>query len=81
MGIAQIGFYFFAWDLGVNFLGIQIFQDLRFRKKFFKKIQILGVIEKCIGWFLLCLFLGGFFIKRAKKICIYDYVKSGIGTF
>ena len=34
---------------------------------FFKKIQILGVIEKCIGWFLLYLFLGDFFYEKFKK--------------
>ena len=49
MGIAGNGVLFFAWDLGVIFLGIQIFKYLRFQKKFF---QILGIIEKCIGLFL-----------------------------
>ena len=53
--------FIFCLDLGVIFLGIQIFEDLRFRKKFFKKVQILGIIEKCIGWVLVYPFLGGFF--------------------
>ena len=45
---------FFAWDLGVFFLDIRIFQDLRlFTKKHFLKLQILGIIEKFIDWFLL----------------------------
>ena len=60
----------FAWDLGIIFLGIQIFQDLRLQKKFFKKIQILGVIEKCIGWVLVYPFLGGFLLKVQKR-CVY----------
>ena len=54
MGIAE-SVLFFAWDLGVIFLGMRIF------KKIFFEIQILGVIEKYIGWFLVCLFLGGWF--------------------
>ena len=58
-----------------DFLGFKI------SKFFLKKIQILGVIEKGIGWFLLYPFLGVFFIKSAKKMCVYDYVKNGIGTF
>ena len=53
--------FIFSLDLGVIFLGIQIFEDLRFRKKFFKKVQILGIIEKCIGWVLVYPFLGVFF--------------------
>ena len=80
MGIIKIGFYFFPWDLGLIFLGISTFQDLKFRF-FKKKVQILGITEKCIGCFLVYLFLEGFFIKSVKRICIYDYVKSRIGTF
>ena len=41
----------------------------------------MGVIEKCIGWVLVYPFLGGFFIKSAKRMCTYDYVKNRIGTF
>ena len=67
MGIIEIGFYFL--------LEIQasIFEGL--------KIQILGVIEKCIGWFRVYLLLGGFFIKSAKRMCIYDYIIFSIDTF
>ena len=58
MGIVEIGFYFL----------LEI-QESFFETKIFKKIQILGIIEKCIGWFLIYLFLGFFFflIKSAKK--------------
>ena len=41
----------------------------------------MGVIEKCIGWVLVYPFLGGFFIKSARRTCICDYVISGIGTY
>ena len=37
-------------------------------------------MEKCIGWFLVYPFLGGFFIKSAKRMCICDYVENRIGT-
>ena len=79
MGIAEMGFYFL---LVIFFLGIQIFEDLRFRKKiFFFLIQILGIIEKCIGWVLVYPFLGRLFIKSAKKMCICEYVIFGIDTY
>ena len=81
MGIAEIEFYFLLEIQASIFLGIPIFQDLRFRKKNFLKIQILGIIEKCIGCFLVYPFLGGFFIKSGKKMCICDYVKNRISTF
>ena len=68
---------FFAWDLGIVFLGIPIFWDLRFQNKNF---LILGIIEKCIGCFLVYLFLGVFLIKNVKRMCICDYVKNRIGT-
>ena len=71
----------FAWDLGVIFLAMPIFQDLRFPKSFFKKIQILGIIEKCMGCFLVYLFLEVFLLKSAKKMRIYDCVKNRFGTF
>ena len=35
MGVEGIGVLFFAWDLGVIFLGIPDFKILRFRKNFF----------------------------------------------
>ena len=81
MGIAEIEFYFLLEIQASIFLGIPIFQDLRFRKKFFLKIQILGIIEKCIGCFLVYPFLGVFFIKSGKKMRICDYVKNRISTF
>ena len=36
------------------------------KKKFFFLIQILGIIEKCIGCFLVYPFLGGFLLKVQK---------------
>ena len=59
--VLQEWVFIFCLDLGVIFLGIQIFEDLRFRKNFFKKVQILGIIKKCIGWVLVYPFLGFFF--------------------
>ena len=41
----------------------------------------MGVIEKCIGWILVYPFLGGFFIKNAKRMCICEYVIFGIDAF
>ena len=46
---------------------------LRFKisKKFFLKIWILGIIEKCIGWFLVYLFLGVFLLKVQNEcVCV-----------
>ena len=40
----------------------------------------MGIIEKCIVWFLVYLFERGFFIKSAKRMFICDYVKNRIGT-
>ena len=69
-------------DLGVIFLGIRIFEDLKSRKKFFFKIQILGIIEKCIGWVVAYPFLGVFFfIKCAKRMCICEYFNNRIATY
>ena len=36
---------FFAWDVGVIFLGIPSFKILRFWKSFFLKIQIIQVVS------------------------------------
>ena len=53
---------------------------LRFKiskKKF--KIQILGIIEKCIGCFLVYLFLGVFFLLNVlKRMCIFDSFKIAL---
>ena len=45
------------------------------------KIQILSVIEKCIGWILVYPFLGAFLIKSAKRMCICEYVIFSIDIF
>ena len=47
-----------------DFLGFKI------SKNFFLKFQILGIIEKCIGWFLVYPFLGCFLLKVQKR-CVY----------
>ena len=57
------------------------FSGFKISKIFFFKIQILGVKEKCIGLVLVYPFLGFYFIKSAKRICICDYVIFGIGTY
>ena len=71
MGTAEMGFYFLIEIQVSFFVGIRIFEDLRFRKKIFFLIQILGIIEKCMGWVIVYPFLGVFFIKSAKRMCIY----------
>ena len=38
---------------------------------FFFKFRFLGIIEKCVGCFLVYPFLGAFFIKKCKKKCVY----------
>ena len=45
---------------------------LRFKisKKIFFKIQVLRIMEKCIGWFLVYPFLGAFLLKVPKE-CVY----------
>ena len=61
---------FFAWDLGIKFLGIPNWMI----EGFFKKKIIFGlkaVIEKCVGCFLAYLFLRVFVSKRYKKcVCV-----------
>ena len=52
--------FIFAWDLGVIFLCALNFKILRFPECFFN-LGLKGVIEKCVGCFLLYLFLGVFF--------------------
>ena len=70
MGIAEMGFYFLIEIQVSFFVGIRIFEDLRFRKKFFFLIQILGIIEKCMGWVVVYPFLGVFLLKVQKE-CVY----------
>ena len=81
MGIIEIGVLFFAWDLGVIFLGIPIFQDLKIRKKkFFENLDFGCHREMCR--LVPCIpILGGFFIKSAKWMGMRNYVSFAIGTF
>ena len=79
MGIAEIGFYFLLEIQASFFQAYRFFKIEDFEKNFFL-IQILGIIEKCIGCFLVYLFLG-VLIKSVKKMRIYDYVKNRIGAF
>ena len=74
--------FIFAWDLVVIFLGILNFKILRFRIFFFFKLGLKGVIEKCVGCFLVYLFLGVFFrLKSVKKMCLCDKFKKGNVTY
>ena len=41
----------------------------------------MSVIEKCIGWVIVYQFLGLFFIKSAKRMCIGEYVIFSINIF
>ena len=82
MGIAGMGFYFLLDIQTSFFFGIPNFKISGFRKKKFFKFGFQGFIEKCVGCFLVYLFLkGSFFIKSAKRLCICDYVKNCIVTF
>ena len=53
--------FIFAWDLGIIFLDLPIGWLTRFFKKRFLNFGLKGIIEKCVGCFLVYLFLGGFF--------------------
>ena len=74
--------FIFTGDLGVIFLGIPNLVNSSFSKKniFFSNFGLKGVVEKCVGCFLVYLFWGvHFFIERyygmrglifcAKLIC------------
>ena len=80
MGIVEIGFNFLL-EIQASFFQAYGFLGFKISKKKNFYIQILDVIEKYIGWFLVYPFLGGFFIKSAKKMCICEYVKNCVGTF
>ena len=78
MCIAEI---FFAWDLGVIFLGTPSFKILRFRKSFFLKIQILRCHRKMCRLFpYIPIFKGVFLVKSVKKMCMCAGVKNHIVT-
>ena len=62
--------FIFAWVLGVIFLCVLNFKILRFPKNYFFNLGIKCVIEKCVGCFLVYLFLGGFSIKKYRKMCL-----------
>ena len=79
MGIVEMGFIF-SLRFRCNFFRHTDFLRFKISKFFFKKIQILGIIEKRIVCFLVYLFLEVFFIESAKRMCICDYVKNRIGT-
>ena len=71
-----------AWDLGVIFLAIPNFANFEFWKHFFFNIGLKGVIEKCVGCFLLYLFLRGFFDKKGVTkqgcVCVCDSFKNAL---
>ena len=74
MGIVEMGFIF-SLRFRCNFFRDTDFLRFKISKIFLKKIQILGIIEKRIGCFLVYPFLEIFFIESAKRMCICDYVK------
>ena len=49
--------FIFAWDLGVIFSGIPNLVIGQFLKFFFFNFGLKGVVEKCVGCFLVYLFL------------------------
>ena len=81
MGIAEIEFYLLLEIQASFFQAYGFFKIEDFENNFFFKIQIIGIKEKCIGWFLVYLFQGVVFIISAKRMCKCDYVKNPIGTF
>ena len=48
-----------AWDLGAKFLGIPNWVIGRFLTSFFFYFGLKGVVETCVGSFLVYLFFGG----------------------
>ena len=69
MGIVEVGFIF-SLRFRCNFFRDTDFLRFKISKFFFKKIQILGIIEKRIGCFLVYLFLEVFLLK-VRKECVY----------
>ena len=55
--------FIFAWDLDVSFLGIAIGWLTSFKRLFFLNFGLKGVIETCVGCFLVYLFLRVFLLK------------------
>ena len=65
MGITGMGGFIFAWDLGVIFLGIPKWVAGGFLEKI---VGLKGVIEKCVGCFLVYFFRGaGVLIKLGNN--------------
>ena len=58
----------FAWDLGVIFLGVPNCAICGLLKTIFFYFGLKGVMEKCVGCFLVYLFLRGFLTKRCNKV-------------
>ena len=53
-----------GWDIDVIFLGVPNWVIDGFFKKIFFNFGLKGVMEKCVFFFLVYLFFGGFFIKK-----------------
>ena len=71
MGITRMGFYFLLEIQASFYFSHTGFRRFKISKKFFLKIQILDIIEKCIRWVLVCPFLGVFFGLKVQKGCAY----------
>ena len=56
---------FFAWDLGISFFKRTKLGDWWiFKKTFFANFGLKNVIEKSVGYFLVYLFLGLYFLLK-----------------
>ena len=54
----------FAWDLGAIFSGIPNLVMGGISKKYFLNFGLKGAVEKCVGYFLVYLFLKVLFFKK-----------------
>ena len=73
MGIVEVGFYFLL-EILASFFRHTDLSRYEISKKNFFSIQILGIIEKCIGCFLVYLFLGGVFLLKVQERCVYVFM-------
>ena len=79
MDIAERGFYFLLkirrhFFRHTDFLGFEISKKIFFLNSDFRYHRKMYRLFPCIPIFR------GFFIKSAKRMCIYDCVKNRIGT-
>ena len=74
MGITGMGVLFLL-EILASFFRHNEFEGFQISKKIYIYLGLKGVVEKRVGCFPVCLFLGGFFpLKIVKKICLCDKI-------